>query len=131
MIKHPSRNRCPVALIYAGRRSTGHEPSIAFLSILILAVFVGLSVNVGEARQHATVAGGGSHGLGIRVDGTVVACHEKVLVLNENYGELKQLLQDALDDALLMGCSKAMVLAAFQAALDGVQATVQEDDMAV
>lgn len=66
-----------------------------------------------------------------RPDGSVVACHEKVLVLNENYGELKQLLQDALDDALLMGCAKKMVLAAFQAALDGVQATVQEDDMAV
>ena len=63
-----------------------------------------------------------------RPDGSVVACHEKVLVLNENYGELKQLLQDALDDALLMGCAKAMVLQAFQAALDGVQATVQEDD---
>ena len=66
-----------------------------------------------------------------RPDGSTVACHEKVLVLNENYGELKQLLQDALDDALLMGCSKAMVLQAFQSALDGVQASVQEDNGAV
>jgi hypothetical protein len=63
-----------------------------------------------------------------RPDGSTVACHEKVLVLNENYGELQQLLQDALDDALLMGCAKAMVLAAFQKALDEVQPTVAEDD---
>ena len=66
-----------------------------------------------------------------RPDGSTVACHEKVLVLNENYGELKQLLQDALDDALLMGCSTSMVLAAFQKALAEVQPTVQEDDGAV
>ena len=66
-----------------------------------------------------------------RPDGSTVACHEKVLVLNENYGELKQLLQDAMDDALLLGCSQAMVRAAFQQALDGLQASVAEDDGAV
>lgn len=63
-----------------------------------------------------------------RPDGSTVACHEKVKVLNENYQELQELLQDAMDDALLLGCSEAMVRAAFQQALDRLQASVDEDD---
>ncbi len=66
-----------------------------------------------------------------RPDGSTVACHEKVKVLNENYAELQQLLQDALDDALLMGCSQAMVREAFAQAVQNVQATVAEDNGAV
>ena len=58
---------------------------------------------------------------------TVVSCFEKVKVLNENYAELRELLQDALDDALLLGCSEAQVRAAFRALVDGVEATVSED----
>ncbi len=64
-------------------------------------------------------------------DGSVVSCHEKVKVLNENYTELQELLQDALDDALLMGCSEAQVRSAFQALLDNLQATVEEDPNAI
>lgn len=63
-----------------------------------------------------------------RPDESVVACHEKIKVLNENYSELQQLLQDALDDALLLGCSEKMVRDAFQQALDYLQPTVSEDD---
>ncbi|MGC9561799.1 hypothetical protein [Brachymonas sp. M4Q-1] len=62
-----------------------------------------------------------------RADGSVVSCFEKVKVLNENYAELRELLQDALDDALLLGCSEAQVRAAFRALVDGVEATVSED----
>ena len=62
-----------------------------------------------------------------RPDESVVACHEKIKVLNENYNELQQLLQDALDDALLLGCSEKMVRDAFQQALDHLQPTVAED----
>ena len=62
-----------------------------------------------------------------RPDESVVACHEKIKVLNENYSELQQLLQDALDDALLLGCSEKMVRDAFQQALDHLQPTVAED----
>ncbi len=56
-----------------------------------------------------------------------MSCFEKVKVLNENYAELRELLQDALDDALLLGCSEAQVRAAFRALVDGVEATVSED----
>ncbi len=59
-------------------------------------------------------------------DGSVVSCHEKVKVLNENYAELQEALQDALDDALVLGCSEAQVRQVFQHLLDGLQATVAE-----
>jgi hypothetical protein len=42
-------------------------------------------------------------------DGAPVSCLEKLKVLNENYGELLQLAQDAFEDALLMECDEAQV----------------------
>lgn len=42
-------------------------------------------------------------------DGSLISCTEKVKVLNENYEEIKNLLQDAVDDAVLMGCSEENV----------------------
>lgn len=42
-------------------------------------------------------------------DGRPVACLEKIKVLNENYLELRQMLQDAFEDGLLMGCSEAQM----------------------
>lgn len=41
-----------------------------------------------------------------RADGTTVACTEKVKVLNENWQEIRAMLQDAIDDAVLMGCTE-------------------------
>ncbi|NJO64297.1 MAG: hypothetical protein HC836_40860 [Richelia sp. RM2_1_2] len=46
-------------------------------------------------------------------DGADIACIEKINVLNENLDELKQALQDALDDAVLIGCSEDDVKEAF------------------
>ena len=37
-----------------------------------------------------------------RADGTTVACTEKVKVLNENWQEIRAMLQDAMDDAVLI-----------------------------
>jgi hypothetical protein len=42
-------------------------------------------------------------------DGAPVSCLEKIKVLNENYAELRQVAQDAFEDALLMGCSEAQI----------------------
>jgi len=39
-------------------------------------------------------------------DGKPLSCVEKIKVLNENLGEIRQLAQDALEDGLLMGCSE-------------------------
>ena len=36
--------------------------------------------------------------------GEVVACVEKLKVLRENLEEIRQICQDALEDAVLMGC---------------------------
>ena len=38
--------------------------------------------------------------------GKPVSCVEKIKVLNDNLGEIRQLAQDALEDGLLMGCSE-------------------------
>ncbi len=45
----------------------------------------------------------------LRSDDTVVACTEKVKVLEENWNEIRTTLQEALDDAVLMGCSEERV----------------------
>ncbi len=36
--------------------------------------------------------------------GKVIACTEKIKVLNENLDELRQMAQDALEDGILMWC---------------------------
>jgi hypothetical protein len=38
--------------------------------------------------------------------GTVIACVEKNKVMHENLVEIRQVCQDALDDAVLMGCDE-------------------------
>jgi hypothetical protein len=42
-------------------------------------------------------------------EGEPVSCVEKIKVLNENLGELKQLAQEAFEDAVLMGCDEGQV----------------------
>ncbi len=38
--------------------------------------------------------------------GVVIACVEKNKVLQENLAEIRQICQDALEDAVLMGCDE-------------------------
>lgn len=40
-------------------------------------------------------------------EGEAVSCLEKIKVLNENIEEIRDLAQDALEDAVLMGCDEA------------------------
>ncbi|MBV8914251.1 MAG: hypothetical protein JOZ05_14570 [Acetobacteraceae bacterium] len=40
-------------------------------------------------------------------DGAPIACREKVKVLEENHAEAAQILQDAFEDAILMGVDEA------------------------
>jgi len=42
-------------------------------------------------------------------DGQPVSCVDKIKVLNENLAELQQIAQDALEDAILIGCDEAQV----------------------
>jgi DNA-binding transcriptional regulator YhcF (GntR family) len=39
-------------------------------------------------------------------EGKVIACVEKNKVLQENLAEIRQVCQDALEDAILMGCDE-------------------------
>lgn len=45
----------------------------------------------------------------LKPDGSVLACVEKIKVLNENLTELHDLAQDAMDDAVLMGGTQAQI----------------------
>jgi len=51
-------------------------------------------------------------------DGSPVSCVEKIKVLNENYAELRQIAQDALEDALVMGCSEQQIRVALHQLVD-------------
>jgi len=62
-----------------------------------------------------------------RPDGTPVACVEKIKVMNENFTELRQTVQDLLDDAVLMGCSEAQVRDALHALIEGIASSYPED----
>lgn len=42
-------------------------------------------------------------------EGELVSCVEKIKVLNENLDELRALAQDALEDAVLIGCDEKQV----------------------
>jgi hypothetical protein len=53
-----------------------------------------------------------------QTDGAPVSCVEKIKVLNENYAELRQIAQDALEDALLLGCSEEQIREALHALVD-------------
>ena len=44
-------------------------------------------------------------------EGEPVSCLEKIKVLNENLLEIRQMSQDALEDAVLMGCDEQQVRA--------------------
>lgn len=54
----------------------------------------------------------------LQPDGLPVSCREKIKVLNENLQEINDLAQDALEDAVLMGCDEAQLRAAFHRMID-------------
>jgi hypothetical protein len=51
-------------------------------------------------------------------DGSPVSCREKIKVLNENLAEIEQAAQDALEDAVLMGCDEEQVRETLHALVD-------------
>ena len=65
----------------------------------------------------------------IKTDGFPVSCTEKVKVLNENYEELRETLKDALEDALLLGCSEAQIRQSFHDLIDQIKSDVTESQV--
>ena len=54
-------------------------------------------------------------------EGEKVSCVEKIKVLNENIEELRQMAQDALEDAVLMGCDEAQLRRVLHALVDRLE----------
>ncbi len=54
----------------------------------------------------------------VRDDDSVVSCTEKVKVMTENFDELKQIAQDALEDGLLMEVSETQMRKALHQLVD-------------
>jgi hypothetical protein len=46
-------------------------------------------------------------------DGSAVSCAEKLKVLNENLEEIREMCQDAFEDALLLGCDETQIREVF------------------
>ena len=54
----------------------------------------------------------------LRDDDSIVACTEKIKVMNENFDEIKQIAQDALEDGLLMEVSETQMRNALHKLID-------------
>lgn len=61
-------------------------------------------------------------------DGAPLSCTEKIKVLGQNLEELQQMMQDAMDDAVLMGGTAAQVREVMRALVDELQASYPELD---
>lgn len=53
--------------------------------------------------------------------GEPVSCLEKIKVLNENIEEIRQMSQDALEDAILMGCAEDQVRQALHELVESLE----------
>lgn len=56
----------------------------------------------------------------VAADGEVISCTEKLKVLKQNLEELRQVSQDAFEDALLMGCDEKQVRDVFAQLIAGL-----------
>jgi len=62
-----------------------------------------------RSTQRAVIMASDEFPVWLTPEGDKVSCVEKIKVLNENLAELKSLAQDALEDAVLMGCDERQV----------------------
>ena len=53
-------------------------------------------------------------------EGEPVSCVEKIKVLNENLAELRELAQEALEDAVLMGCDERQLREVLAGIVEGL-----------
>jgi len=57
----------------------------------------------------------------ISPNGEVIACVEKLKVLRENFEEIQGICQDALEDAVLMGCDESQFREVLKRLVDGLE----------
>ena len=63
----------------------------------------------------------------VRDDASIVACTEKIKVMRENFDEIRQIAQDALEDGLLMEVSEAQMREALHLLIDMLVNPYQKD----
>ncbi len=61
-------------------------------------------------------------------EGEAVSCVEKIKVLNENLEELREMAQEALEDAVLMGCDEAQLRRVLHELADGLVNPYRKDE---
>ena len=59
-------------------------------------------------------------------DGTPVSCIEKLKLLNENLEEIREQCQEALEDAVLMGCDEDQVRSVLRDLVDSLDKPFSE-----
>jgi hypothetical protein len=60
-----------------------------------------------------------------QADGTPVSCREKLRVLTENHAELAQVMQDAFEDAVLIGVDETEMRRVLTAMVTGLRSPKQ------
>lgn len=60
--------------------------------------------------------------------GDVIACIEKNKVMQENIAEIRQVCQDALEDAVLMGCDEQQFRAVLGELVAGLESSFPPQD---
>ncbi len=61
----------------------------------------------------------------LQPDGSPVSCREKLRVLEENHAELRGMLGDAFDDAVLMGVDPAAMRGVLIAMVEALESPVR------
>ena len=64
----------------------------------------------------------------LRDDKTIVACTEKIKVMQENFEEIQQVAQDALEDGLLMEVSETQMREALHKLVDDLLNPYQKNN---
>ena len=62
----------------------------------------------------------------LKPDGTPVACAEKIKVLDQNLAEIADMVREALEDAMLMGCEAGQIRAVLHQLIDSVTTDITE-----
>ena len=59
-------------------------------------------------------------------DGAPLSCYEKLKILNENIEEIRSMCEEALEDAVLMGCDEDQVRQVLHQLVDSLDATFKD-----
>jgi hypothetical protein len=67
----------------------------------------------------------------VQDDGSVVSCTEKIKVMRENFDEIRQIAQDALEDGLLLEVSEVQMREALHHIVDQLVNPYQKSKAAI